>query len=74
MYSPKNRGGVQHMFMARVLVGRVGQGHSGLLAPPPVSRGSLTLFDSVSDSPRHPNMFVVFQDAQAFPEYVIAFK
>lgn len=40
--------------------------------PPPKRNGSAELYDSVTDPDG--NMYVVFNDAQAYPAYLITFK
>lgn len=70
------RGGVggRFMYLARVLVGKYCQGHSGMIVPPPKdpSRPEI-LHDSVVDQPGNPSIFVVFYDNQCYPEYLITF-
>jgi len=57
------------MLYCRVTLGAVGQGQSGLRRPPEKSKGKL--YDSVGD---HHTMFVVFDNHQAYPEYVIHYQ
>ena len=59
------------MFLARVLTGEYTQGNSSLIVPPVKSHQKL--YDSVVDRMTSPNMFVVFYDAQYYPEYLIVF-
>lgn len=73
-YSPPNKAGIRHVIFARVLCGDFTRGSASLLAPPPRKSGALALFDTVVDNIASPQVYVAFQDAQAFPEYVIAFK
>jgi len=56
---------VKKMFYCRVLLGEMGQGQQGLRRPPEKKKGQL--YDSVGNS----TMYVVFDNNQAFPEYVI---
>ncbi|XP_031574899.1 uncharacterized protein LOC116308576 [Actinia tenebrosa] len=58
----------RHMYLARVLTGRHAPGQSGMIVPP---RG----FESVANSTGHnASIFVVFYDAQCYPEYLITFQ
>ena len=74
-YTTPDSNGLRHMYLARVVVGFYALGHKGLLVPPPLSaQQPEVLFDSVVDSTANPNVFVVFRDAQCYPEYLITFK
>ncbi|XP_072543497.1 protein mono-ADP-ribosyltransferase PARP14-like [Salminus brasiliensis] len=67
--------GTQLMFVALVLTGYYTQGQSNMRIPP--SRSSQDLndrYDSVVDNVQNPQMFVVFHDCQAYPDYLITFK
>lgn len=75
-YSPPDSNGNRYMFYARVLTGEYAQGKKGLKVPPPKdpSKSTVILFDSVVDKLDAPDMYVVFSDAQCYPEYLIIFK
>ena len=67
-------GGGGAMYLARVLVGEYCQGYSGLVIPPPKDRrNDNILYDSVVDRTPNATIFVVFNDAQCYPEYIIRF-
>ncbi|XP_070711308.1 protein mono-ADP-ribosyltransferase PARP14-like [Pempheris klunzingeri] len=67
--------GSQLMFVARVLTGIYTLGQSGMRVPPPRSpQQPHDRYDSVVDKIDNPNMYVVFHDSQAYPEYLITFK
>ena len=75
VYSKPDANGNKHVFLARVLTGEYAQGDKNMKVPP--SKGpsnSVILYDSVVDNVNSPNMFVVFYDAQCYPEYLITFK
>uniref|UniRef100_A0A3B3BT66 Poly [ADP-ribose] polymerase n=1 Tax=Oryzias melastigma TaxID=30732 RepID=A0A3B3BT66_ORYME len=72
-YAKPDNQGLKRMYQARVLVGDFTQGSSGLIVPPPKSGQSTDLYDSVTDNKNPPSMFVVFNDIQAYPEYLITF-
>ena len=63
------------MYLVRVLTGEFTIGNSTLIVPPaknPTINPNV-LFDSLVDRSPNPSMFVIFQDAQAYPEYLITF-
>lgn len=65
----------QFMFLARVLVGSYTEGHSSYRRPPPKqpSNPASDLYDSCVDDKSNPNIFVVFDTDQFYPEYVIKY-
>lgn len=75
-YSEADTNGNKHMFLARVLTGEYTKGIKGMIAPPTKdpNRNKEKLFDSVVDNTTNPSMFVIFHDAQCYPEYLITFK
>ena len=67
--------GVKEIFVCRVSIGSCTQGKHGLLRPPAKS-GKKTEKDQLHDSV-HNNMnvmFIVFDNCQAYPEYLIKYK
>ncbi|OWK63178.1 Poly [ADP-ribose] polymerase 14 [Lonchura striata] len=75
IYSVPDVNGRKHMYLARVLTGQYCTGSTGLKAPPPRSQTDPTdLYDSVVDNALNPTMFVIFNDIQAYPQYLITFK
>ncbi|XP_042563886.1 protein mono-ADP-ribosyltransferase PARP14-like [Clupea harengus] len=73
-YAKPDVNGHKRMYLARVLVGDYTQGVSGMLAPPPRNTVTADLFDSLTDNMTRPTMFIVFNDVQAYPEYIITFQ
>ncbi|XP_078538540.1 protein mono-ADP-ribosyltransferase PARP14-like isoform X2 [Lissotriton helveticus] len=74
-YSKPDASGMKYMYLTRVLTGLFCAGRKGILTPPAKNTQDPTdLYDSVTDNVENPNMFVVFNDVQAYPEYVISFK
>ncbi|XP_062610349.1 E3 ubiquitin-protein ligase RNF216-like [Saccostrea cucullata] len=64
----------KYMFVARVLVGRPGQGRPGMRKPPedpadPKGRP----FNSCVNTPHKPSIFVIFDSTQCYPEYIIEY-
>ncbi|XP_045890992.1 protein mono-ADP-ribosyltransferase PARP14-like [Micropterus dolomieu] len=73
-YATPDAKGHKRMYLARVLVGDFTQGRRGMITPPAKSyRTSAELYDSVVDQTPNPTMFVIFNDIQAYPEYLITF-
>ena len=72
-YSPRDANNNKHIFLAKVLTGDFTVGTSNYVTPPPKGASSLTLYDSVVDNVSNPSIFVIFGDAQAYPDYLITF-
>ena len=63
------------MYMAQVLVGRYTNGNSGMKACPAIDpKKPSEKYDSLCDDSRNPSMFITFNDAQAYPSYLVYFK
>ncbi|XP_069840937.1 protein mono-ADP-ribosyltransferase PARP14-like [Dendropsophus ebraccatus] len=74
LYSRPDSNGQKYMYLARVLTGEFCVGTQGMVAPPAKnSSDSTDLYDSVTDNVANPTMFVIFNDIQAYPEYLITF-
>ncbi|XP_040886090.1 protein mono-ADP-ribosyltransferase TIPARP-like [Toxotes jaculatrix] len=67
---------VRHMFLAKVLVGKVSLGRNGYRRPPPLSSKTrqYCLYDTCVDNMANPTMFVVFDSCQCYPYYLIKYK
>lgn len=63
------------MFMARVLVGQYIRGSKMYKRPPPIDdkipHGDL--YDSCVNDVKYPSIFVVFENDQCYPEYLISY-
>ncbi|XP_066058007.1 protein mono-ADP-ribosyltransferase PARP10 [Chamaea fasciata] len=71
-YSPPSASGTKFIFVAKVLTGEFTAGRPGLRAPPlREGSGVPRRFHSVVDDPRQPDIFVIFNDTQAYPQYLI---
>lgn len=75
-YSPADSNGNRHIFQACVLTGEYTKGKGGLKVPPlkDPNVSQVISFDSVVNNMHSPDMFVIFYDAQCYPEYLITFK
>jgi len=74
MYSKPDGSGLKRMYLARVLTGIYTEGKEGLKTPPMQPGKPNVLYDSVVNSVSNPKIFVVFNDCQAYPEYLVSFK
>ena len=64
----------KQMFLARVLVGSYTKGDSALTRPPAKDPSTpLVLFDSCCDNKTNPSLFVVFENGQSYPEFLITY-
>lgn len=71
-YSTPNADGYKFIFVAKVLTGDYTNGCSTMKTAPLKETGDIPLrYDSVTDNITNPSMFIVFNDTQAFPEYLI---
>ncbi|XP_039679072.1 protein mono-ADP-ribosyltransferase PARP14-like isoform X1 [Perca fluviatilis] len=73
-FSPADTSGLKRLYVARVLTGRYTVGSPSMKAPPPRGSDPTDRFDSLVDNQQQPNMFVIFHDDQAYPEYLITFS
>ncbi|XP_063049641.1 protein mono-ADP-ribosyltransferase PARP14-like, partial [Engraulis encrasicolus] len=74
-YCPADAKGEKRMYLARVLVGDYTKGAGGMICPPAKNpRNAADTYDSMTDNPANPTMFIVFHDVQAYPEYIITFQ
>ncbi|XP_050409948.2 protein mono-ADP-ribosyltransferase PARP11 [Patella vulgata] len=65
---------VKLMFMARVVCGRPFQGAKGIRRPPPdISDSKKRLYNSAVNNLNRPDMFIIFDSSQSYPEYVIEY-
>ena len=64
------------MYIAKVLIGEYTLGEEGMKAPPSrKDRNNPGLqFDSLVNNINDPSIFVIFQDNQHYPEYLVSFK
>ncbi|NWW31625.1 PAR14 polymerase, partial [Panurus biarmicus] len=74
LYSKPDANGRKYMYLARVLVGEYSLGRKGSVTPARKNvSNSVDLFDSSTDNMSQPSMFIIFNDIQAYPEYLITF-
>ena len=71
-YNPPNAAGIQHMLLVRVAVGAYCLGKKDAMEPD--ARADGRPYDSTTNDLDNPGLFVIYDNAQAFPEYLIKFK
>ncbi|XP_035673188.1 protein mono-ADP-ribosyltransferase PARP14-like [Branchiostoma floridae] len=72
---PDPNTGDKHIYAARVLTGDHCVGKQGFIVPPTKDPNNPQhTFDSVCNNPANPQVFVIFYDDQAYPEYLIQFR
>ncbi|XP_075058143.1 protein mono-ADP-ribosyltransferase TIPARP [Mixophyes fleayi] len=75
-FSKRSLKGVHYMFLAKVLTGRYVVGNHTMRRPPPLNSGDLTsdLYDSCVDNFFEPQIFVIFNDDQSYPYFIIQYE
>nr|XP_003218265.2 PREDICTED: TCDD-inducible poly [ADP-ribose] polymerase [Anolis carolinensis] len=75
-FSKRSPKGIHYMFLAKVLTGRYTVGNHTMRRPPPVNPASVTsdLYDSCVDNYFEPQIFVIFNDDQSYPYFVIQYE
>ncbi|XP_067391153.1 protein mono-ADP-ribosyltransferase TIPARP-like [Emydura macquarii macquarii] len=71
-YAKPGEAGLRHMFLVKVLVGRSVQGKSKFRQPPLARDGRL--YDSCTDCAKNPKIFVLFDNCQCYPYFLIRYK
>ncbi|XP_076106097.1 protein mono-ADP-ribosyltransferase PARP15-like isoform X2 [Mytilus galloprovincialis] len=67
--------GHRRMYLCKVLVGDFIRGDNFMkVTPPKPGADGHIVYDSAVDNIESPNLFVVFNDTQAYPEYLIVFQ
>ncbi|KAF4071881.1 hypothetical protein AMELA_G00267970 [Ameiurus melas] len=68
--------GVHYMFLAKVLTGKFTVGNPGMRRPPPLCprQPAGDLFDSCVDNCVDPQIFVIFNDDQSYPYFIIQYE
>ncbi|KAI5097930.1 TCDD-inducible poly [ADP-ribose] polymerase, partial [Silurus meridionalis] len=68
--------GIHYMFLAKVLTGKFTVGNPGMRRPPPLCprQPAGDLFDSCVDNCVDPQIFVIFNDDQSYPYFIIQYE
>lgn len=70
-YSPPDSKGRRYIYQCKVLTGQAMIGKAGLKVLP--QRTGDILYDSATNNLTEPTVYVIFNDNQAYPEYLITF-
>ncbi|XP_060681205.1 protein mono-ADP-ribosyltransferase PARP10 isoform X1 [Hemiscyllium ocellatum] len=71
-YSPPNDKGHKFVFVAKVLTGTYTNGKAEMKTPPLKENSDMPVrYDSLVDNSEKPKIFVIFNDTQAYPQYLI---
>ncbi|XP_034636375.1 protein mono-ADP-ribosyltransferase TIPARP-like [Trachemys scripta elegans] len=73
IFALANRADCRHMFLAKVLVGKWVLGRPGYTQPP-VREHCRCRYDSCSDNTHKPGVYVIFDNSQCYPYFVICYK
>lgn len=74
-YSRPDSKGHKRMYLCKVLTGEFTVGQKGIRVPPAKpGQQSHILYDSVVNDVSKPEMFIIFNDTQGYPDYLITFK
>ncbi|KAK1785357.1 hypothetical protein P4O66_018737, partial [Electrophorus voltai] len=75
-FSKRSPRGVHYMFLAKVLTGKFTVGNPTMRRPPPLCPRdpSSDLFDSCVDNWMDPQIFVIFNDDQSYPYFIIQYE
>ncbi|KAJ8313880.1 hypothetical protein KUTeg_008441 [Tegillarca granosa] len=74
-YSPPSiTTGYKYVYLCNVLTGEFKKGATGMRVPPAKSDTEDCLYDSVVDNEEQPSIFVIFNDTQAYPAYLVTFS
>ncbi|XP_026515546.1 protein mono-ADP-ribosyltransferase TIPARP-like [Terrapene carolina triunguis] len=73
IFALANRADRRHMFLAKVLVGKWVLGRPGYTEPP-VREPCKCRYDSCSDNAHKPGVYVIFDNSQCYPYFVICYK
>ncbi|XP_030210904.1 protein mono-ADP-ribosyltransferase PARP12 [Gadus morhua] len=69
-----NTSTVHSTFVSRVLVGHHTLGSAGYVRPPSKDGGDTLFYDSCADDILSPSIFVVFDQPQIYPEFLLTYK
>ncbi|XP_051900643.1 protein mono-ADP-ribosyltransferase TIPARP-like [Pristis pectinata] len=75
-YARRSEEGIHYMFLSKVLVGRHTVGKPTMRRPPAIipNNPSSDLFNSCVDNVEDPQIFVLFENDQCFPYFVVKYK
>lgn len=71
-YSPPDSVGRRYIYQCKVLVGYSLKGTDQMKFLP--RRDDDITYDSATDDEDNPEMYIIFHDSQAYPEYLVVFQ
>ncbi|ESO88756.1 hypothetical protein LOTGIDRAFT_125447, partial [Lottia gigantea] len=73
-YTVADQDGFRYMFVCKVLVGKYTEGTPKMKKPPPIDpRDPNIMYDSAVNCEDRPNIFIIFDNSQCYPEYLITY-
>ena len=72
-YSPRDHNGYKYVYLVRALTGEFTTGNMSMIVPPHKDPANFIEYDSVVDNIANPTIFVIFNDALVYPDYLITF-
>ena len=73
-YAPAMSSGQRYMYYTRAAVGQYAVGNTNMIVPPKKGGGDDDSYDSTVNNATNPTIFVLFNDNQYYPEYLITFR
>lgn len=67
--------GSKHVFVCRATLGMSAKGAKSIRRPPPKDpkKPTMDLYDSCFDQETNPNLYILFNNSQAYPEYIVSY-
>ena len=72
--APPDADGCMHVYLCKVMTGDFTNGDRRMKEPPLKDKNRPDRYDSVTNNVKDPTVFVVFKDAQVYPEYHIVYS
>ena len=74
-YAYPDKNGYKYIYMAKILCGDVVQGRPDMkVLPPKDPKVPSIKYDSAVDNVKNPTQWVIFNDHQMYPEYILVVK
>lgn len=72
----ENKDGSKEVFVCNVAIGETAKGEKNLRRPPPKDPKlpSGDIFDSCVDDPKNPSLYILFNQSQAYPSYIVRYE
>lgn len=73
-YADPDANGHRYMYYVQVLTGEYVRGDKNMIVPPLKVTGQQVLYDSTVNDESNPTIFVVYQDSQNYPAYLVHYR